>query len=278
MQSLFPVTNNGRTFDSSQVILEVRAGKCHLSELQENGKHSVSIDKRRGKIVLSRSQDGLLHFKWVNLINNVTEDDRIIFPNDHSFRKVTTGLNRENDRVYVLRYLQGTQKLMFWFQDFSTAKDAEHYKRINDFLATSIHMNTAQSSRSTAGIASRDEDWSPQLTGLNPPTAARATSRHHNLLPIPPTSNLAAVAGNFGNLDIESILNTISATNNTSGSSILPPTVPSTDDIQAQNTIPDASDTTSTINAHEDPVTDMDDNTREDDDNDNANHDNAPAE
>jgi len=27
-----------------------------------------------------------------------------------------------------------------------------------------------------------------------------------------------------------------------------------------------------------DPVTDMDDNTREDDDNDNANHDNAPAE
>ena len=26
------------------------------------------------------------------------------------------GVGRENDRVYVLRYLQGTQKLMFWFQ------------------------------------------------------------------------------------------------------------------------------------------------------------------
>jgi len=140
MQSLFPV-NNGRNFDSSQVILEVRAGKCHLSELQANGKHSVGIDKRRGKIVLSRSPDGLLHFKWINLMNNATEDDRIIFPNDHSFRKVTTGVGRENDRVYVLRYLQGTQKLMFWFQDFSNTKDAEHYKKINDFLATSIHSN-----------------------------------------------------------------------------------------------------------------------------------------
>ena len=111
--------------------------------------------------------------------------------------------------MYVLRYLQGTQKLMFWFQgnndmcmityddddddvcmmmhvfmivyddifihkfihlsfthpsihpsinsihssiyefihpfiiliDFSNAKDAEHYKKINDFLATSIHSN-----------------------------------------------------------------------------------------------------------------------------------------
>ena len=28
-----------------------------------------------GKIVLSRSPDGLLHFKWVNLINNAIEGD-----------------------------------------------------------------------------------------------------------------------------------------------------------------------------------------------------------
>jgi hypothetical protein len=76
-------------------------GKCHLSELQVNGKHSVGIDKRRGdryesddddidnnndddddgniigKIVLSRSPDGLLHFKWINLINNATEGNVI---------------------------------------------------------------------------------------------------------------------------------------------------------------------------------------------------------
>ena len=100
------------------------SGKCHLSELQANGKHSVGIDKRRGdrdenddddddddivnnnnndddddddddkkydddaddndddgnligKIVLSRSPDGLLHFKWINLMNNATEGNVI---------------------------------------------------------------------------------------------------------------------------------------------------------------------------------------------------------
>ena len=30
-----------------------------------------------GKIVLSRSPDGLLHFKWINLMNNATEGNVI---------------------------------------------------------------------------------------------------------------------------------------------------------------------------------------------------------
>ncbi len=30
-----------------------------------------------GKIVLSRSPDGLLHFKWINLMNNATEGNAI---------------------------------------------------------------------------------------------------------------------------------------------------------------------------------------------------------
>ena len=88
------------SFTATTPTLNYYIGKCHLSELQANGKHSVGIDKRRGdddidynnnddhddhddhgnligKIVLSRSPDGLLHFKWINLMNNATEGNAI---------------------------------------------------------------------------------------------------------------------------------------------------------------------------------------------------------
>lgn len=88
MQSLFPMGGGGgglaalggfggAATGSSAPIVEVRAGKCVVGSQQSNGKHMVSADTRPGKIVLQKEADGLVHFKWLNAINNQAEDDRV---------------------------------------------------------------------------------------------------------------------------------------------------------------------------------------------------------
>jgi 26S proteasome regulatory subunit N13 len=90
----------------------------------------VTPDLRKGKILLVKESDNLLHFKWDNRVNNQTEDDRIIFPGDALFKKVKTG--RENDRVYLLTF--HSQKFMFWMQDLDASKDAENVTKMNDLM------------------------------------------------------------------------------------------------------------------------------------------------
>ena len=133
MQSLFPQADSSGHATATPIV-QFRAGKCTLSAVLPNGKHTVTCDPRAGKIALIKGNDGLLHFKWINGLTNKVEDDRIVFPGEYTFKKVKTGRENCTDRIYMLKYQTGTQRLMYWMQDKSNEKDEETVKKVNDFL------------------------------------------------------------------------------------------------------------------------------------------------
>mmetsp|Transcript_11641 Transcript_11641/g.19508 ORF Transcript_11641/g.19508 Transcript_11641/m.19508 type:complete len:316 (+) Transcript_11641:99-1046(+) len=227
MQSLFPQAPMGGGFGgfggnagagTTPPLVEFKAGKCILSNEQPNGKFQVTADPRRGSVSLMKGSDGLVHFKWTNSLSNSVEDDRIVFPGEYTFKKVKT--DRPDDRVYLLKYQGGSQRLMFWLQDKSTEKDEEVIKKMNECL---LNPNAAMTAAATAagaggaagagaggsgsGVVSPDE-WM-QMIGLNPAAGGGAAPA------IPPSSSSATAPppAPFGNLDLGSILSTLAANN-----------------------------------------------------------------
>lgn len=154
MQSLFPTTQSGE-----KVLVQFPAGKCNMT-LLPNGKYGVSADPRRGSISLVRLADDTVHFRWSNMPSGKVEDDRIVFSGENVFKRVTTG--REHDRVYMLQYVSGNQRHMFWMQEKSPEHDDERVKKIND-LINNPHENTAGGAAPGAGQAMGANQWMQML-------------------------------------------------------------------------------------------------------------------
>lgn len=159
MQSLFP---QGNAQPAQAPLVQFRAGKCTMSSVQPNGKFMVTPDSRSGRVSLSKGSDGLLHFKWTNAVTNTVEDDRIVFPGEYTFKKVKTGRNEPTDRVYMLRYSTGQQRLMFWMQEKASDKDEEVVKKVNDFLLNPnavvvANPGTAAGAGEAGAVVSPDE-------------------------------------------------------------------------------------------------------------------------
>ena len=136
MQSLFPQQRpgaaGGRGGPEPVPLISFKAGKMILSPDREtNGKFQITADKRRGKIELAKGTDGLMHFRWVDRSSGRREDDRIVMPDDITFKKCKTG--RENDRVILLKFRGGQQPLMFWMQEKSNEKDADNVSKLNEY-------------------------------------------------------------------------------------------------------------------------------------------------
>lgn len=173
MQSFFPQQQVLGTNDNS-VLLKFNAGKCQLEP--QGNKFLVSPDIRKGRIVLSRSSDGLISFRWENrMSNNASEDERIIFPNEAKFKKVKTG--RDNDRVYVLQFEEG-QRHMFWMQEKDNSKDNEYVTKLNDFLNNPAAVTAALASSSTVGgdVANSSHDTLMRFFGDSSNSATTNTS------------------------------------------------------------------------------------------------------
>jgi len=96
--SLFPAMGGSARSSSASELITLKAGKCVLTQLP-NGNYSVVADPRRGTISMNRSNDRVLHFKWTDRTTGQVEDDRMIFPNSATFKKVRTP--NETERVYV---------------------------------------------------------------------------------------------------------------------------------------------------------------------------------
>jgi hypothetical protein len=131
MQSLFPT--NSQIGGNASSIVQFRAGKCQLAQ-QANGKFLVSADLRRGQVSLVKGSDNLLHFRWSNFSTGAIEDDRIIMAGEGLFKRVKTGRDSADDRVYMLKFISGGQPLMFWMQDKDTSKDEEIVRKVNETL------------------------------------------------------------------------------------------------------------------------------------------------
>mmetsp|Transcript_28718 Transcript_28718/g.61851 ORF Transcript_28718/g.61851 Transcript_28718/m.61851 type:complete len:264 (-) Transcript_28718:1700-2491(-) len=191
--SLFP--QGPAAAASVPAVVEFRAGKCRLSAQQPNGKYQVVADKSAGKITLTKERDGLMHFKWTNTTSSIVEDDRMVFPGEHVFKRVNTG--RPEDRVYLLKYSSGDQRLMFWMQDKAVEKDEEVVKKLNEVLENPnlVVVAPPPAAAGAPGVVN-PEEWM-QMIGLDPAA-----------MPAPPSSSSASSAppAPFGTLDVSSIL------------------------------------------------------------------------
>ena len=148
MDSLFPQQQSATAAArQSAALISFKAGKCVVSERQSNGKFSVVPDKRRGTLSMSKSTDGLMHFRWTDRSTGILEDHRIVFPNEVNFKKCRTG--RETDRVYVLKFTHSQQPMMFWMQEKSSEKDTENVAKVNEYA-----NNPAAADAAAAAIAS----------------------------------------------------------------------------------------------------------------------------
>lgn len=111
------------------VHVEFRAGR-----MDWDGK-MVKPDKRKGKIVLSTSEEEqLMHFQWYDREKNEVATDLIVINDAYLERieKCTTG------RVYLLRFTSSDKKLFFWMQEPKTEKDAELVKTFNETIGAKI--------------------------------------------------------------------------------------------------------------------------------------------
>jgi 26S proteasome regulatory subunit N13 len=152
MESLFPQQRPADAASRQQpALISFKAGKCVISERQSNGKFSVTPDKRRGTLSMSKSPDGLMHFRWTDRSTGTLEDHRIVFPDEVSFKKVKTG--RETDRVYLLKFTHAQQHLMFWMQDKSSDKDAENAGKINEYANNPAAADAAAAALAGAAAA-----------------------------------------------------------------------------------------------------------------------------
>eukprot|EP00644_Phytophthora_capsici_P007509 jgi/Phyca11/566535/estExt2_Genewise1.C_PHYCAscaffold_210394 len=88
-----------------------------------NGKFLVTPQLEKGKVCLSRGDDQLLHFQWVDRQTGASPEDFIIFPDDAHFAKVDTG--RPDDRVYILQYKNSSRRFFFWMQNKDASRDEE---------------------------------------------------------------------------------------------------------------------------------------------------------
>ncbi|KAF9373276.1 hypothetical protein BGX21_004511 [Mortierella sp. AD011] len=146
------------------ILLEFKAGRC----FRITGTDTVKSEPTKGLVYLER-EDGLMHFYWKDRETQEVQEDLILFPGDAEFSFVpqcTTG------RVALLRFKSSSQKLFYWLQEASTARDQIILEQVNtlihtegdedneEFLEEDVAMegvedetNTATSATTTAAAA-----------------------------------------------------------------------------------------------------------------------------
>ncbi|KAI3849473.1 hypothetical protein MKX03_033765 [Papaver bracteatum] len=107
------------------VMLEFRAGKLNLEGTR------LVADSRKGLVRISRGDEGLLHFQWLDRTQNVLEDDQIIFPDEAVFEKV----GPPSERVYRLKFSTDNRTFFFWMQEPNSDEDSRISTSVN------FHMN-----------------------------------------------------------------------------------------------------------------------------------------
>ncbi|KAH9619719.1 hypothetical protein KSS87_020600 [Heliosperma pusillum] len=106
------------------VILQFRAGKMSFE-----GK-LVTPDSRKGFVHITRGEDGLTHFQWLDRVTHVVEDDQIVFPQEAVFEKV----EQAPGRVYILKFNTDDRKLFFWLQEPKADGDQSLCHAVNYLL------------------------------------------------------------------------------------------------------------------------------------------------
>lgn len=109
------------TQDEPLSLVEFRAGRMQFV----SGR--VQPDARKGTVRIIRTDDGLLHFQWLDRTTGAVEEDQIVFPEEAVFEKVTQSAGR----VYLLRFKNDDRKFFFWMQEPKQEQDASLCEAVN---------------------------------------------------------------------------------------------------------------------------------------------------
>ncbi|KAL3658775.1 hypothetical protein V7S43_016144 [Phytophthora oleae] len=162
--SLFP--QFGNVFAPSTAgrneLVSFNAGKMTVKP-SANGKFLVTPQLEKGKVCLSRGDDQLLHFQWVDRQTGASPEDFIIFPDDAHFAKVETG--RPDDRVYILQYKNSSRRFFFWMQNKDASRDEELVKKVNDCMNNAQAAASSEGGRSSGNNVQLDHNAIMQMLG-----------------------------------------------------------------------------------------------------------------
>jgi len=106
-------------------LIQVKAGKC---QRRENTNFVDPINKR-GLLYLENDDDGLLHFYFKDLENDIVQDDYILSGGDATFTLVPS-----TQRVYVLKFTSDNSRHFFWMQNVDGSNDETDAARINSLI------------------------------------------------------------------------------------------------------------------------------------------------
>ncbi|KAI9255241.1 proteasome complex subunit Rpn13 ubiquitin receptor-domain-containing protein [Phascolomyces articulosus] len=106
-------------------LVQFNAGKC----IREG--NTIKPDLRKGMIYMDQTDDQLMYFYWKERKASEPEEERIIFPDEAEFVRVT---ECTTGRVYSLNYKSSGEKLFFWMQNKSDEKDDEYVSRVNRLI------------------------------------------------------------------------------------------------------------------------------------------------
>ncbi|KAI9464340.1 adhesion regulating molecule [Boletus coccyginus] len=146
----------------SQTLLAFKAGRS----FRRSDTNFVDANPTKGAIVLSNSDDGLLHFMWKDRATGSFGEDLILFPGDATFEKVAQA---PGGRTYVLRFESSDQKKhFFWMQDASSRRDDEFAHNLNRLLSNpsiipvwDLRTVESQASTSTPGASTSQTPTAP---------------------------------------------------------------------------------------------------------------------
>lgn len=164
--SLFP-TQYGNVFGGNSNggrndLVSFNAGKMTVKPTT-NGKFLVTPDLKKGKISLTRGDDQLLHFQWIDRQASASPEDFIIFPDDATFSRAHTG--RDHDRVFLLQYKNSSRRFFFWMQHKDSSRDEELAKKVNDYMNNVTPSGGSESGRGGAGATQLDHNAIMQMLG-----------------------------------------------------------------------------------------------------------------
>ena len=161
------------TRSQSKALVEFRCGKMSFNETTK----MVSPDKRKGLLMVTQTDDQLMHLQWKDRTAGSVEDDLILMPDDVEFKAVpacTTG------RVFVLKFKGNDKKMFFWMQEPKSDKDEDYCKKVNDFLNNPPAPGSASRALLALTLARPSSatraEGSASHARVKPPGAPRSTS------------------------------------------------------------------------------------------------------
>lgn len=89
----------------------------------------MTADTRKGSLSVGRDpNDSSVHITWTDRATGAKGLDLMVFPNDVTFKRISTGNN--NDRVYELKYKEtGSRAYYFWMQTFKSDEDEANARK-----------------------------------------------------------------------------------------------------------------------------------------------------